>query len=119
MPPPDLGIDPRDPSQSLRAFLSEWEMNDFLFLLVMENARPTDRLPVDQVAWFSVMPQAWRYLLCTSVAGLIGVEEGRVPFFVSRALTALLYFGLSLAVACVERCRCAQNASDFSWRRPF
>ena len=96
LPPPELGVDPRDPSQSLRAFLSEWEMNDFLFLLVMENARPTDRLPADQVAWFSVVPEAWRYSLCTKAARVFGVEEGRAPFFASRALTTLLFVGLAL-----------------------
>jgi hypothetical protein len=96
LPPAELGTDPRDPSQSLRAFLSEWEMNDFLFLLVMENVRPTDRLPADQIAWFSVMPQACRYWLCNRVASISGLEEGRAPFFISRAVTTLLYFGLVL-----------------------
>jgi len=111
LPPPDLGVDPRDPSQSLRAFLSEWEMNDFLFLLVMENVRPTDRLPVDQVAWFSVVPETWRYSLCTTAARLFGVEEGRAPFFFSRALTMLLYGGLSLWFA--WKGAASSEASDF------
>jgi hypothetical protein len=45
LPPEDISLEPRDPSQSVRAFLSKWEMNDFLFLLVVENVRPKDSLP--------------------------------------------------------------------------
>jgi hypothetical protein len=95
LPPPDLGTDPRDPSQSLRAFLSEWEMNDFLFLLVMENVRPTDHAPPNEIAWFSITPQIWRYALCRRAAATIGIEEGRAPFFITRAITTTLYLGLA------------------------
>lgn len=99
LPPADLGIAPRDPSQSLRAFLSEWEMNDFLFLLIMENTRPTSSLPSREVAWFSVVPETWRTTLCKLVANSLGIEEGRAPFFISRAITLLVFLGLSLWLA--------------------
>jgi hypothetical protein len=91
LPPPELGISARDPSQSLRAFLSEWEMNDFLFLLVMENVRPTDQLPREEVAWFSVVSESWRQSICGRVAEQSGVEPGRAPFFITRAATSLAF----------------------------
>jgi hypothetical protein len=99
LPPPALGSEPRDPSQSLRAFLSEWEMNDFLFLLIMENVRPTHQLPPDEVAWFSILPESWRNAMCTSVAALTGSEFGRTPFFISRTITSCVFVGLALALA--------------------
>jgi hypothetical protein len=99
LPPPELGTEPRDPSQSLRAFLSEWEMNDFLFLLVMENIRPTHQLPSDEVAWFSFIPEHWRVATCDAVAELTGLERGRAPFFISRAVTSLIFLALALWLA--------------------
>ncbi len=50
--PAEVSTEPRDPSESLRAFLGRWEMNDILFLLVIENLRPSSGLPPEQVAWF-------------------------------------------------------------------
>jgi hypothetical protein len=96
LPPPELGTEPRDPTQSLRTFLSEWEMNDFIFLLIMENVRPTDDLPADEVAWFSVVPQSWRAEMCRLTARLFGVEIGRAPFFLSRAITSGVFVLIAL-----------------------
>jgi hypothetical protein len=52
--------EPSHPGSGLGAFLSQWEMNDFLFMLVKENLREpaaeTDR-------WFTLVPSSWRELL--------------------------------------------------------
>ncbi|MBI2825056.1 MAG: hypothetical protein HYX69_10260 [Planctomycetia bacterium] len=111
LPPPDLGTEPRDPSQSLRAFLGEWEMNDFLFLLVMENVRPTSELPADQVAWFSVVPESWRVLAHSWAAAIFSVEPGRLPFFIARSVTALVFPAIALFLAL--RGRTASSSADF------
>jgi hypothetical protein len=96
LPPGDVSAEPRDPSQSVRAFLSKWEMNDFLFLLVVENLRPMDGLPAEKVAWFSIAPQRWRCSLASITNYYIGVEQSHAPFFVARMLTSLLFVGLAL-----------------------
>jgi hypothetical protein len=93
LPPAELDPTPRDPSQSLRAFLSDWEMNDFLFLLVMENVRPTAHLPQREKAWFSIVPESWRVACVGAVSRHISTEPERIPFFVSRALTSLAFCG--------------------------
>jgi hypothetical protein len=99
LPPPHIGTEARDPSESLRAFLSEWEMNDFLFLLSMENIRPTDKLPAEDVAWFSIVPEHWRKPVRELTGRITGVEPSRTPFFFSRAVTsgALLILAIGLA----------------------
>ena len=99
LPPLELGHAPRDPSQGLRAFLSEWEMNDFLFLLLMENVRPTDDLPPGDMAWFSVVPQSWRQSVCAGAQAILGTEAVRAPFFVCRVLAAAVFLGMQLWLA--------------------
>ena len=96
LPPMEAFSEPRDPGQGLTAFLSQWEMNDFLFLLVMENLRPYADLPPRERAWFSVVPERWRETATAVVQSRFGVEARRVPFFLSRALTSFLFLILAL-----------------------
>lgn len=89
LPPEEINLAPRDPSQSVRAFLSYWEMNDFLFLLVMENVRSTAGLPPKERAWFSVVPESWRTALAGLLVNGLGLEADVAPFVFTRALTSL------------------------------
>lgn len=97
IPPQEVSTTPRDPSESLQAFLSRWEMNDFLFLIVVENLRPSNGLPPEQVAWFTVTPESWRQRLVSNVALSTGVASERVPF----VLTRLLMGGVFVILICV------------------
>lgn len=99
LPPPETSTEPRDPSESLRAFLGRWEMNDFLFLLVIENLRPSSGLPTEQIAWFTVTPESWRADLVATVAQQTGLAADRVPFVVTRFLLSLTFIGLAVALA--------------------
>ncbi len=99
LPPPHIGTEARDPSESLRAFLGEWEMNDFIFLLLMENIRPTFALPPQEVAWFSVVPEAWRKPAREWTGKIAGVEPSRTPFVLSRVITSALFFVAALLLA--------------------
>ena len=95
LPPTEVSTTPRDPSESLRAFLGRWEMNDFLFLIVIENLRPSTGLPPEQVAWFTVTPESWRQRLVANVAAATGVASERVPFLLTRLLLGSVFFALS------------------------
>jgi hypothetical protein len=99
LPPPETSTEPRDPSESLRAFLGRWEMNDFLFLLVIENLRPSSGLPTEQIAWFTVTPESWRAALVATVAQQTGVDAERVPFVLTRFLLSLTLIGLAFGLA--------------------
>lgn len=111
VPPQDVALSPRDPSQSLRAFLGEWEMNDFLFLLVIENLRPTADLPAGQVAWFSVLPERWRRSLATLLCAHFGIDERRAAFLAARALTMALFLVVALVLA--FRASSARSAAEW------
>lgn len=99
LPPTEVSTTPRDPSESLRAFLGRWEMNDFLFLLVIENLRPSSGLPPEQIAWFTVTPESWRAALVATVAQQTGLAAERVPFVLTRFLLSLTFVGLAVGFA--------------------
>jgi len=86
--PQEVSFTPRDPSQSLRAFLGEWEMNDFLFLIVVENLRPARDVAPEIRPWFSIVPDEWRSGLVALASPLLAVEEARIPFLLARIVTA-------------------------------
>ena len=101
LPPEETDLSPRDPSQSLRAFLSYWEMNDFIFLIVMENVRSTAQLPPQQRAWFSIVPERWRLALINRLRNLFPVDADVATFVFTRAVTLAAFVLL---------------ASTFTWR---
>lgn len=63
---PDDGADqaellqgPSPKNDGLLVFLQKWEMNDWLFCVVLENLRPQAVVPFEQRPWFSVVPDDW------------------------------------------------------------
>ncbi len=99
VPPPEVSTDPQNPAESLQAFLSRWEMNDFLFLLVIENLRPTSDLPPEQVAWFAVTPESWRAWLVDRLAGRTALVPKLIPFAVTRLLLSVVFAIIAVALA--------------------
>ncbi|MCH8921658.1 MAG: hypothetical protein IIA67_00765 [Planctomycetes bacterium] len=101
LPQPESNILPvkSDPApQGLHVFLRQWEMNDFLFLVVYENLRPTDQLKPYHVAWFSVLPEDLRGKVVES-AGPLSKDQERVPFLLTRLLTTGVFLALALTLA--------------------
>ena len=88
VPPQEVSTAPRDPSQSLRAFLGEWEMNDFLFLIIVENLRPSIGLAPNEVAWFTITPEEARERLMARASAYLGTEPRQVPFLLTRLVTS-------------------------------
>ena len=97
--PQEVASNPRDPSQSLRAFLREWEMNDFVFLVFVENLRPTATLTPGELAWFSIVPESWRTAVNSFAVSHLGVHESRAPFVVARMLTSAIFLAIMLWLA--------------------
>jgi hypothetical protein len=74
-------------------------MNDFLFLLVIENLRPSSGLPPEQLAWFTMTPESWRAELVETVAQQTGLAAERVPFVLTRFVLSLTFVGLAVGLA--------------------
>lgn len=95
-----------DSSLGVVTFLRRWEMNDFIFLVVVENLKPATDLPPGRTAWFSVVPESVRQSLVSAVSARLGVAEAEVPFLVTRALTGTTF----LVLACWFAWRAARKA---------
>src|SRR5262245_22126722 len=111
VPPQEIATDPHDPSQSLRAFLSEWETNDFLFLLVIENLRPTAALTPAERAWFAVVPETWRAEINSFVGARLSIDEARIPFLLARLITSAVFAVIAFWLA--WRAAAARSVADW------
>ncbi len=52
--------EPLDPSAGLREFLNRWEMNDLIFMVVLENMRIQAGVLPHAKPWFVVIPDRWK-----------------------------------------------------------
>lgn len=100
-----------DPSRGLTTFLRRWEMNDFLFLIVVENAKPTERSSRVPEAWFSVVPNGIRTTLVEFVESRFRISQKEIPFFLTRAVTGIAF----LAVAFILAWRAMKDGSPSSF----
>lgn len=78
-----------DPGRGLKTFLKRWEMNDFLFLVTVENLRPDGGRGPHAKPWFTVVPDPWR----KSIADLAP------PFLIARGITACVFLVIALWIA--------------------
>ncbi len=83
-----------EPTSGLTVFLSRWEMNDFLFLIVVENLRPAAERMSQPRPWFTIIPNPWRAKMVTPVATVLGTDNDRAAFLLTRSLTALIYLAI-------------------------
>jgi hypothetical protein len=99
IPPEYLGSEKEEvtiqPDEGFKTFLSRWEMNDFLFLIAIENVRIREDIHEDYRPWFSVVPDGWQRQLNEWVITKFDIEPKRVPFAVSRLLTGVVFCGLA------------------------
>lgn len=86
-------IQPQNPAGGLAAFLGRWEMNDFLFLLVVENLKlPAEGL--SQRAWFAIVPNSRKTELLAVAGKSLGADPSRAAFQAARLLTAFVFIVL-------------------------
>jgi len=102
--PPSPKVSPTggpQPSQvdslaGLRAFLTSWEMNDFLFLVLFENLRPHDPQHPWPDAWFAITPNGWRESAVEPIQELFEIDGHRSAFLITRASTLALFAAIAL-----------------------
>ncbi len=87
------------PTSGLTTFLRRWEMNDFLFMLVVENLKPAASVPAERRAWFVATPDHWRENMVRRVESFSGLSTERVPFLIARATTLLVFAALAIGWA--------------------
>ncbi len=88
-----------DPSLGVVTFLRRWEMNDFLFLIVIENLKPTAQRGPQETAWFTVMPESFRETVVDSVSMRFNIAPAEAPFMIARTITAAIFLILAITLA--------------------
>jgi len=77
--------------EGLTAFISRWEINDLLFMVMEENIRPEETVPGQPPLWFAITPDSWRVQLINASSPLLGGDPERVPFLLTRVLTMIAF----------------------------
>jgi hypothetical protein len=68
--PPENG-----PEDGIQAFFQQWEMNDLLFMVVLENLRPPGDVQPARRPWFDLTPEGWSRTIVTRWVQLIQPER--------------------------------------------
>lgn len=96
---PQLGVDQSVTQlEGLTAFLSRWEINDLLFMVVEENLRPEGSMEGQPPLWFAITPDRWRTGVVANASRWLGSDSESTPFLVARILTTLLWGVIALAL---------------------
>jgi hypothetical protein len=89
---------PLDPTLGLKMFLRRWEMNDFLFLLLLENFEhddPAFATSPPQTPWFVATPAALRKALNEWVRARVPVADNwEAAFWLARSITGVCFLGV-------------------------
>jgi len=89
------------PNGGLKEFLKRWEINDLIFMVVLENLRSQTNVDPQQMPWFVLAPEPWT---------LAGVDSS---FLIARVLTGGSFFFL----ACWLAWRAAGESNPQAWCR--
>ena len=100
--------------QGLKTFLSRWEINDLVFMIVEENIRPEGSVEGQPHLWFAVTPDAWRSRLTGAASTLFGGDMERTPFLLARLVTMFV-----LGVLVLYLCRRTWKSPETFYEAAF
>jgi len=91
--PPQIPIEtsPQDSRAGLRAFLSRWEMNDLLFMIVVENLNPDNETPAENRPWFLITSYAQRTAIANAASRWFAIDSSLAPFLLARLIAASVF----------------------------
>lgn len=79
----------------LSLFLTKWEMNDLIFMVIEENLRPEGVVVGQPMLWFTITPDRFRHWTVAVAEEWLGVSSERAPFLLARALTLAIFLFLT------------------------
>lgn len=80
----------------LATFLSRWEINDLLFLVVVENLRPdTVNTSPTSVHWFVFLPNSLRAATAEWLSHALNQTIPDATFLIARAITLLIFSAIA------------------------
>lgn len=93
---PIAQADGSQPLQGLTTFLTRWEMNDLLFMIVEENIRPEGSVDGQPHLWFAITPDRLRVQITDAASSLFAGDAERTPFLLTRLLTTCMFAAIVL-----------------------
>lgn len=103
--PDGQGVDPSagtnratSRESGLAAFLSRWQMNDFLFGLILENTIPRSCITYP-APWFSIASDPLRETVVQAAADALSIPPRRAAFLLARLVTGTLFIGIAVGLA--------------------
>lgn len=94
---------PERPGSGLATFFRRWEINDLIFMVVVENLRPTplvsDHVTAEQSPWFAVIPNQWRQAVVASLASRLDETPANSAFLLARVATLAVFVMAALWLA--------------------
>ncbi len=93
------GVQPQDPSRGLTTFLRRWEMNDLLFMVVVDNIKPHENTKPERLPWFSVVPEPWRERVLDPIVQRTDMKPATAATLVARVVTLGAFAILALVLA--------------------
>jgi hypothetical protein len=84
----------RPPSDGIATFFKYWEMNDFFFLITVENLRPNEE--DGQTPWFVMLPNSIRRWTAETLASSTGLPGSQVTFQAARLITTAIFAAIAL-----------------------
>lgn len=78
------------PQPGIMAFTDSWEINDMLFMIVLENLRSS---PDQDAPWFAIMPKSWR------LSSEFTKHETVPAFQLTRVITMALFSVILIVLA--------------------
>ena len=109
----------------LQAFVRAWEMNDLIFMVVVENLRPQAEVSPSEKPWFVAMPDSWSWSLLTGWAKVtdrwtLGTTDLDSPSEIRRhsfSLARFLMGGAFAIYACLLAWHVSGSESPREWCR--
>jgi hypothetical protein len=80
-----------DQLEGLTTFISRWEMNDLLFMVIEENIRPEGSIPDQPPLWFAITPDSWRMQIVNAASPSFGGDVERTAFYLTRIATTIAF----------------------------
>ena len=101
------------PPAGIEAFVSRWEMNDFIFMMIVENLKPygntaqqyaDENESTESKVWFVKTSNEWRHQVADWYSATTGSPKYSAAFTMTRRLT-LVVFSLIVVWTCIRMWR--------------
>lgn len=86
------------PSDGIKTFFKYWEMNDFLYLITVENLRPNNEKAV--TPWFVFVPNSVREWAAATLESLTRLPRAEATFQGARIITTTIFAAIVLWLCC-------------------